>query len=145
MSQLNAFKHAGDWRAYGDMNAARNAEAIDGFLAEITRLTSQAVPDMELDQAKRSIVASFALTLEQLPQLVAYMSMRRSYGLSADYWDRYPEKIMAVSQDDARRVAAKYLDPARMQIVAVGDASTLVPLLAPHGRVILYGSDGRPK
>jgi len=50
------------------------------------RIGTEIVPDGELGDAKRSIVASFALTLEQLTPLVSYMSSRRVYGLSPDYW-----------------------------------------------------------
>jgi zinc protease len=129
-SALSAFKHGGDWRVFGDVNAGRDGEALDAFLAELQRIAAEPIPASELDAAKRSIVASFAVTLEQLSQRVAYLSSRRSYGLSADYWDRYPERIMAISADDVLRTAAKYFDPSRLQIVAVGDASKLEPLLA---------------
>jgi len=129
-SVLAAYKHGGDWRAYGDMNADRNAEAIDALLEELQRIAGEPVPATELDAAKLSIVAGFAVTLEQLAQRVSYIATRRSYGLSSDYWDRYPERIMALTADDVQRAAAKYFDPSRLQIIAVGDASKLEPLLA---------------
>ena len=119
------------------MNAGRDSEALDAFLAEIQRIATEPVPGAELDAAKRSIVASFAVTLEQLAQRVSYLSIRRSYGLSSDYWDRYPERIMAITAEDAQRAAAKYFDPARLQLIAVGDASKLEPLLALKAPVTL--------
>jgi hypothetical protein len=51
---------------------------------------------------------------------------------------------MAVSPADAKRAAAKYMDGSRLQIVAVGDAAMLVPLLATRD-VVTYGPDGKPK
>ena len=137
-SILASYKHGGDWRAYGDVNAERNAEAIDAFLEELLRIATEPVPATELDAAKRSIVASFAVTLEQLASRTVYIANRRSYGLSADYWDRYPERIMAISGEDVQRAAAKYLDPSRLQIIAVGDAATLEPLLAAKAPVTKY-------
>ena len=144
-SIVTGLKLGGDWRSYGDVTAARQREALDLILAEIGRMATEPVPAAELESTKRSIVASFALTLEQLAQDVSYMTTRRLYGLSPDYWDRYPEKIMAISAEDVQRVSAKYLAPGRLQIVAVGDASSLVPLLSPRAPVTLYGPDGRPK
>jgi zinc protease len=144
-SVLTGLKSGGDWRSYGDVTAARQGEALDLILAEIGRMATEPVPAAELESAKRSIVASFALTLEQLAQDVSYMTTRRIYGLSPDYWDRYPEKIMAVSAEDVLRVSGKYLAPERLQIVAVGDASSLIPLISPQAPVTLYGPDGRPK
>ena len=136
-SQVNGYKHGGDWRAWGDFRSARLAEAVDAFVAELRRIGTEPVPPSELEDAKRSIAASFALTLEQLPQVVNYFSHRRVYGLSNDYWDRYPEKLMAVSQEDVQRVGAQYIDLSKLQIVAVGDAAQLEPLLKPLGNVVL--------
>jgi zinc protease len=129
-SVLTGLKVGGDARSFGDVTASRQGEALDLILAEIGRMAAEPVPAAELESAKRSIVASFALTLEQLAMDVSYMTTRRIYGLSPDYWDRYPEKIMAISAEDVQRVSAKYLAADRLQIIAVGDAASLAPLLA---------------
>ena len=39
------------------------------------------------------------------------------YKLPADYWDKLPDRIMAVTQADVQAAAKKYLDPQRLQIV----------------------------
>jgi zinc protease len=135
LSQLNAFKQGGDWRMAGDITSTRIAEGVEALTSELKRIGSDTVPDQELNDGKRSIVASFAVTLEQLPQLVSYMSSRRVYGLSSDYWDRFPQKVMAVSPADLKRVGATYMDMSRIQVVAVGDSATLRPVLEPFGRV----------
>ena len=64
-------------------------------------------------------------------------------GLSADYWQRFPDIIQAVTAEDVRRVAAKYMDPSKAQITAVGDRGQLVPQLVPFGPITLYDRDGR--
>ena len=124
-SQLFAHAHGGDWRATADVTSARVDEGIEAFLTELRRVASERVPAQELDDAKRSMVASFALTLEQLAQVVSYISSRRVYGLSTDYWQRFPEKVMAISAEDVQRVARRYMDFNRLQVVAVGDALQL--------------------
>ena len=132
-SQLSTHAHGGDWRAWGDVTSARIDEGIDGFLTELRRIAVEPVGVEELDTAKRSMVASFALTLEQLTQVVSYITSRRAYGLSTDYFERYPEKVMAVSAADVQRVSAQYMDMSKLQFVAVGDARQLEPLLSPLG------------
>ncbi len=132
-SLLQAHAHGGDWRATGDITSARVDEGIEAFLAELRRIAADPVPSHELDEAKRSMVASFALTLEQLGPVVTYISSRRVYGLSTDYWERYPERVMAVSAHDVHRVATQYLAMDRLQVVAIGDATQLEPLLSPLG------------
>jgi predicted Zn-dependent peptidase len=132
-SVLQAHAHGGDWRTTADVTSARVDEGIEAFLAELRRIGAEPVSAQELDDAKRSMVASFALTLEQLAPVVGYISSRRVYGLSTDYWDRYPERLMAVSAEDVSRVARQYMDMARLQVVAIGDATQLEPLLSPLG------------
>ncbi len=117
------------------MTSPRIGEGVDSVVSELKRIAAEPVASFELDEAKRSIIASFALTLEQLSQVVSYISSRRVYGLSTDYWDRYPEKVMAVSPADVQRVAARYLDLSLLQFVAIGDAAQLQPLLKPLGAV----------
>ena len=136
-SQVNGYKHGGDWRAWADLNSSRLSEGVAAFVAELKRLGAEQVPEQELQDAQRSIAASFALTLEQLPVVASYMGHRRGYGLSNDYWSKYPDKLMAVSSTDVQRVTTQYLDMSKLQIVAVGDAAQLEPLLKPLGNVVL--------
>jgi hypothetical protein len=64
--------------------------------------------------------------------------------LPVDYWDTYPQKVEAVTADDVQRVAQKYVDLDRLQIVAVGDASKTRGILAKYGEVEVYDADGKP-
>jgi len=103
------------------------------------------VPDSELDDARRAVVASFALSLENANELLNFAEEQKLYGLPADYWDNYPAQISAVSAEEVQRVARKYVDPDNMQIVAVGDAKTIVPILEKYGPVQLFDLQGKPK
>ena len=134
-SVLSSYRTTGDWRAYADLRSERADEGVDAFFDELRRLGAEPISMAELDDARRGLIASFALTLEQLDQIVAYIAARRAWGLSADYYERYPEKLMAVTADDLQRAAARYMDLSKLQVVAVGDAATLETLLSPLGQV----------
>jgi zinc protease len=134
-SLLTTQKDRGDWRAYSDITSSRLEEGVGTLLGELERIGREPIPAEELDQAKHAIVASFAVTLEQLQAVVNYIAARRSGELSADYWDRYPEKLMTVTPADAQRVAARYMDLSRLQVIAIGDAAQIEPLLKPLGEV----------
>ena len=97
--------------------------ALTDLLAEIAEMRDKPVPEKELMDAKRAIVAGFALSLENPSQVLDYYVENWLYGLPADYWDTYPAKINAVTAAQAQAAAAKYWDPAKLQIVAVGDAT----------------------
>ena len=114
------------------------------FMYELKRLRDEKVSAAELDNAKRAIVGSFALSLEQPQSLLQNIITQKLYDLPADYWDTYPQKVAAVSADDVQRVAQKYIDLDHLQIVAVGDASKARDVLVKYGKVEVYDADGKP-
>jgi predicted Zn-dependent peptidase len=109
--------------------------ALRDLLAEFKEIRDVPVPKLELDGAKRTLVASFALSLEQPAQVLARWIQQREYGLPDDYWDIYTDKIMAITADDVARVAKKYVPYDNVQIVAVGDGGRIRDLLKKFGPV----------
>lgn len=142
-SFFTAVKYPGPWRAGGDFRTDVTDKAMAGFLNEINRIRDEKVSIDELEENKRSEVASFALSLEQPTQLLNYEITRRIYGFPENYWETYPARIMAVTADDVQRVARKYLNPEALQIVAVGDASKIKPVLEKFGTVTVYDAEGK--
>ena len=99
----------------------------------------------ELDDARRAVVAGFALSLEHPDQLLDFAVEQKLYNLPADYWDKYPAQISAVSADDVQTVSKKYIDPANMQVVGVGDAQKIGPVLQKYGPVKVFDTQGKPE
>lgn len=63
------------------------------------------------------------------------------YELRANYWDTYPQRIAAITAEDVQRVARKYLDPASLQMFAVGDAAKAREPLAKYGVVESFNAE----
>jgi len=143
-SNFTALKYPGPWRAGGDVRTEVTDGALTEFFNEIRRIREEKVPEAELDDAKRSVVAGFALSLEQPTELLNYAITRKLYGFPADYWDTYPAKIMAVTAEEVQRVARTYISPENIQIVAVGDASKIKPVLEKYGPVEVFDTEGKP-
>ncbi len=143
-SNLAASEFAGPWRATAEVRTPVTGESVTEFLKEFNRLRDEKVPASELEDAQRAIIASFALSLERPAEVLSYATTRKIYNLPADYWDTYPAKIAAVTADDIERVARKYVTLNNLQIVAVGDASKIKPVLEKFGEVTVYNSDGKP-
>jgi predicted Zn-dependent peptidase len=143
-SGFTALKYPGPWQAGGNMRTEVTDGAMTEFFNEIRRIRDEKVPAAELEEAKRSLVASFALSLEQPTQLLNYAITRKIYGFPEDYWDTYPAKLMAVTADDVQRIARTYINPDTIQIVAVGDASKIKAVLEKYGPVEVYNTDGKP-
>jgi zinc protease len=142
-SNLTARKYAGPWTAGGDLRTEVTDGAMTEFLRELNRIRDEKVPDDELDAARRSVVARFALSLESPQQLIGYAITRKAYNFPADYWDKYPAQTVAIKADDIQRVARKYINPATMQVVAVGDASKIKTVLEKYGPVEIVDASGK--
>jgi predicted Zn-dependent peptidase len=109
--------------------------ALADLLKEFREIREVAVPAEELEGAKRTLVASFALGLENPAQVLQRWLQQREFGLPEDYWDTYAEKIMSVTATDVMRVAKKYVPYDNVQIVAVGDGDKIRDLLKKFGPV----------
>jgi len=143
-SNFIALKYPGPWSAGGDVRTEVTEGAMTEFLKELNRIRDEKVPADELEEQKRSIVASFALSLENPAQLLNYSILRKIYGLPDDYWETYPAKTMAVTADDVQRVARQYVNPQTQQVVVVGDAKKIKSVLEKFGHVEVYDADGKP-
>jgi zinc protease len=111
---------------------------------EIRQMRDVPLTDKELAIAKRALIASFALELENPNGILNHYVESYIYKLPPDYWDKYPDRINGVTAADAQRVAKKYWAPDRLQIVAVGDAAKVEPTLKKLGTVQVFDADGKP-
>ena len=144
-SSFTARKYAGPFRAGGDLRTEVTEGAMQEFWIEFNRMRDEKVPLAELDDARRAVVAGFALSLEHVEQLLDFAEEQKIYNLPADYWDNYPAQISAVSADDVQTVSIKYVDPSNMQVVGVGDAQKIGPVLQKYGPVKVFDMQGKPE
>ena len=109
--------------------------ALADLLKEFKEIRDVPVPKEELEGAKRTLVASFALGLENPASVLARWMQQREFGLPEDYWDTYSTKVMAITAEDVQRVARKYVPYDNVQIIAVGDGAKIRELLKKFGPV----------
>jgi len=121
------------WRAWADVRTGVTDAALSDLLAELRRMSAEPVPAAELERAKRSLVATFAVSLEQSSQVLNLWVSAKRYDFSDDYWDTFPEKVQAVTAEEMQQVAKRYFDP--FQIVVVGDGTRVAPILSRLGPV----------
>lgn len=142
-SQVDARRYRGTWVASTNVRSEVTEPALRDLLDELRQVREIRVPEQEFADAKRSLVAAFALAIESPQAALNNALIRWRYGLPADYWDRYPERIMAVTQDEVQAMARKYLDPKKLQIVAVGDRAVAEEVLKKLGRLQVFDADGK--
>jgi zinc protease len=127
-----------DWRrAAGPFAVATavksevTAEAVREILMEIDRIRTAPVDADELDLATKYLAGVFPIRYETTAAVASALTFATVYGLPDDYFSTYRDRITAVTRDDVLRVARAHLHPEALQILVVGDASTVAePLRA---------------
>lgn len=144
-SSFSAFKYRGAFQANTEVRTNVTGGAMKELMYEINRIRDEKTPAPEFENAKRALVGGFALQLESPQMVLQNIITQKLYQLPGNYWDTYPQKISAVSADDVQRVAKKYLNLERLQVVAVGDAKQILEPLQKFGAVTVYDTEGKQK
>jgi predicted Zn-dependent peptidase len=142
-SSFSSDIYPGAWRANTEVRNAVTDGSLHELMEEFKRIRTEPVPEPELDEARRSIVASFALSLEQPATLLNFWMTANYFRLPQDYWDRYPEEVAKVSPEVVEQAAKKYVDLDHLQLVCVGDGKQIEDILKKYGPVEVYDADGK--
>jgi len=141
-SGMSATQFRGPWSASMDVRTDVTEPAFRDLLAEIARMRDEVVPAKEFEDKKRGMIASFALGLESPQAILSYAVTSWVYKLPADYWDKYPDRIRAVTEAQVQAEARKYFDSGRLHIVIVGDPK-IGETLKKFGPVEMYDTNGK--
>jgi zinc protease len=98
----------------------------------------------QADEAKRSIISRFALSLQSPVEIMNAWLTVKYYGLPADYRDRYADEVAKVDADTIQRTAKKYIDLDHLQIVIVGDGKEVREAASKYGTVSVFDAEGKP-
>ena len=95
------------------LREGKSAEDAEGpLLRELERLVADGITDAELNKARKQAKAAFAYSTESVTEQAYWLA--QSFMLGDPLWfDSYVERLMAVSADDVRDAAARYLIPQR--------------------------------
>jgi zinc protease len=115
------------------------------FFKELNAIRDAPVSDAELNRARNYIALGLPGDFETTDQMAARIGELLTFGLPATYYNDYVRTIMAVSAADVERVARTYFDPAKVDVVVVGDAAKIRPGIEGLGLgpVTLRSLDGK--
>lgn len=100
------------------------------IIYELNQMVAGNFSQEDLDLAKNSIAGSFARSLES-PQTVARFALNTAiYNFPEDYYSGYIQRLQAVTLEDVKAIAAKYIKPDNAYINVVGKAGDIAEKLA---------------
>ena len=126
---IAAIDHGADTVYIGAPKFSARAEAGNSF-EEIERLKTEPPSRKELEDNRSYLLGSYVRHRETPQDVARDLWLIESQGLSADYLDRFLEGIARAEKGDCERFLEETLEPSKMSIVVVGDASKLKDELA---------------
>jgi zinc protease len=142
-SRYDARLQAGPFSAGAEVRNEVTDGAVEEMLFEMDRLRNEVVGEEELTRVKNYVVGSFPLQIETPNQVAQRMINIEIYGLEKSYYNTFNSSIMALTPEDLRRTAERWLHPARTAIVAAGRGHLLRHTLERFGTVELFDADGQ--
>jgi predicted Zn-dependent peptidase len=94
--------------------------AINIMLQELKKITEQEVTDEELAKAKDGFLNSYVFEFESKAQILNRLLTLAYYGYPADFTEKLKQGVEKVTKADVLRVAKKYIQPGKVQILVVG-------------------------
>jgi zinc protease len=118
-------KWAGQFEISTFSKTETTAAAVQAALDEVARLRTDPPTDAELRDTKSAFLGRLALQRETPQQIAEELWRAVLYGLPDDHVERTLAAAERVTPDECLRFARQRLDPERLVIVVVGDASRL--------------------
>lgn len=115
-------------------------------LIEIDRIRAEAISPDELSLATSYLDGVFPIRFETTAAIAAALAVLEIHDLPDDYYDRYRERVRAMTVEQILHAAQHYLHPDSLQMVVVGDPSAVRGPLEKlgFGPMSLYDTLGRP-
>jgi predicted Zn-dependent peptidase len=114
----------------GSVRADVTGASLRELLAEATRIREEPVSEAELADAKNGLVLSLPGEFATAGAIAGRLADLVVHDRPDDDWNRYAAEVKAITAEDVRRVAERYLDPTRLTLVLVGAPEVVQPQLA---------------
>ena len=112
------------------VHTAATADAIVNAVAEIDGMRGSRPPsDEELTLATASLTRGYPRNFETAQQVARAVAQLALHGLPDSYFAEFVPKVHAISCEDVTRAAARYLDPAKLTTLIVGDYTAIADSL----------------
>src|SRR5689334_5483039 len=145
-TNLDARRTAGTFRATAEVRTPVTGDSLKEFFYELNRIRSEPVTDKEIADAKSYLTGVFPIRLETQEGLTDQLVQIKMLNLPKDYLETYRDRLQAVTVQEIRRVAEKYVKPDEAAVIVVGDGAQVMEQIKPYSEDIeVYNTSGKRK
>jgi predicted Zn-dependent peptidase len=114
----------GAFLASAAVQTAVTDKSLTEFMKELNRILLP-ISDEEISRAKNYLALGYPDDFQSVSQIAGQIGEIVTYKLPDDYFNSFIQRVLAVTKADVERVAKKYLDPAKVAIIVVGDKAVI--------------------
>ena len=119
-SSLNGGVGPGPWSVSAGVDPENIARIVELIENEIKRITREMVSKNELENSQANFIGRLPLSLESNAGVAGALINLERFDLGLDYYQRYPDLIRAITQEDILLAVNNYIDPNRLGIAVAG-------------------------
>ncbi|WP_408888563.1 insulinase family protein [Myxococcus faecalis] len=136
----------GPLTSYASVRSDVTGPAVKEAMGEVTGLKSRPITEKELEAAREGLIRAFPGAFESVEGLGSSASQLFRKRRPMDEFNRTVEGLRTATAADVQRAAEKYLDPATLQIVLVGDPLLIQEQVSPLnlGKLVPVEPDTQP-
>jgi predicted Zn-dependent peptidase len=121
------------WLESADVSTDVTGASLKEIFAEITRLQKEAPPGEELRSIQNYLAGIFVLRNSAPGMIIGLLSFMDLHGLPDDFLANYIKNVHAVTPEQVRLLANKYIRPEDITIVVAGDRKKIAQQVAAYG------------
>ncbi len=125
----------GTFAAYAQTKTASAYRVLEIFMQEFKKIREELATEQEFATARDAYINNFVFQFDSPDEIVDRLMSLEFDGYPLDYYQKYLQNIRAVTREDMKRVAEKYLKPDQMTIMVLADTTKIVGDLKDFGAV----------
>ncbi|MBD1916809.1 MULTISPECIES: pitrilysin family protein [Cyanophyceae] len=132
------YDHPGLFIGGGQTRSEATVPFIQSTLAEIDRIRTTAITDVELAQAKDAVLNSFVFNFQSPGQTLARLIRYEYYGYPQDFVFQFQDQVREATAAQVQAAAQARLNPNQLVILVVGNPAEIRPgldALAPNAAI----------
>ena len=141
-SSISSDKLTGNFDASCEARNSVTDSAVTEFITQMKKIRDEKVTEQELQSTINYITGGFARSLENPKTIASFAINIQRYNLPQNYYTDYLKNVAAVTVNDIKAMADKYIQPDKSYVLVVGNADDVAKKLAVFGPEKYYDRYG---